>query len=383
MVTKLKKYFLLDVSLILIIGIIMVYSSSYIYAKEVIGSSTHFLFKQLTFLIVGSVFAFVISKTKLAFWYKHIYKINWLATLLLALTFSPLGINIKGSQRWLSLGGLSIQPGEFVKYTLLFTAVYYFQKFNTYSIEERAKKALSFIVPLGILVAQPDFGTFTICSAMIAFACFLSDFPRKYFYSIGAVGVVGIGLILVSAPYRVKRLLTFLDPWADPQNSGFQIIQSYLAFANGHFFGQGIGNSNEKLFYLPEAYNDFILSVLGEELGFLGLLVVISLFGAFIYLGFRLALAVGSKVNQQLIACLIFCISLQAFLNMGVVLGLLPTKGLNLPFISYGGSSLVANLVAIGFIFSALNPKSQIVEETEESSFSSRSNSNIYTGSYE
>ena len=141
MVTKLKKYLLLDISLILIIGIIMVYSSSYIYAKEVIGSSTHFLFKQLAFLIIGSAFAFVVSKTKLAFWYKHIYKFNWIATFLLALTFSPLGINIKGSQRWLSIAGVSIQPGEFVKYTLLFTAVYYFQRFNKYSIEERAKKA--------------------------------------------------------------------------------------------------------------------------------------------------------------------------------------------------------------------------------------------------
>lgn len=361
----------------------MVYSSSYIYAKEVIGSSTHFLFKQLGFLVFGSAISFVVSKTKLAFWYKHIYKINWVATFLLALTFSPLGINIKGSQRWLSLAGVSIQPGEFVKYTLLFTAVYYFQKFNSYSMEERVKKSLAFIVPLGILIAQPDFGTFTICSVMIAFACFLSDFRRKYFYSIGAMGVVGIGLILVSAPYRVKRLLTFLDPWADPQNSGFQIIQSYLAFANGHFFGQGIGNSTEKLFYLPEAYNDFILSVLGEELGFLGLLVVISLFAAFIYLGFRLALAVQSKVNQQLIACFTFCISLQAFLNMGVVLGLLPTKGLNLPFISYGGSSLIANLIAVGFIFSALNPKSQIDEDEAQTSSRVRTNSNIYTGSYE
>ncbi|MCO4753792.1 MAG: putative lipid II flippase FtsW [Bacteriovoracaceae bacterium] len=383
MVTKLKKYFLLDVSLIIIIGIIMVYSSSYIYSKEVLGSSTHFLFKQLSFLIFGAGVAFVVSKTKVAFWYKHIVKINWVMTALLALTFSPLGINIKGSQRWLSLGGISLQPGEFIKYTLLFTAVHYFNHFNGYSLEERAKKALAFIVPLGILIAQPDFGTFTISAVMIAFACFLSDFPRKYFYSIGAVGAVGIGFILVSAPYRVKRLLTFLDPWADPQNSGFQIIQSYLAFANGHFFGQGVGNSTEKLFYLPEAYNDFILSVLGEELGFLGLFAVVSLFTAFIYFGFKLALTVKSRVNQQLMACLIFCIGLQAFLNMGVVLGLLPTKGLNLPFISYGGSSLVANLLAIGFIFSALNPRSQVEEEQEQSQYINNPATNFYSRSYE
>lgn len=360
MVEKLKKYFLVDVLLIMIIGIIMVYSSSYIYSKEVLGSSTHFLFKQLTFMILGIGTAFVISKTKASFWYKHIFKFNWAMTLLLALTFSPLGLDIKGSQRWVSLGGFSFQPGEFIKYSLGLSAVFFFNSWGDYSIEERFKRSLSFLIPLGLLIAQPDFGTFTISAVMIAFACFLSDFPRKIFYAAAGLGVVSLAGILVSAPYRVKRLLTFLDPWSDPQNSGFQIIQSYLAFANGHIFGQGVGNSTEKLFYLPEAYNDFILSVLGEELGFVGLLAVVALFAIFVFLGFKLALTAHSKINQQIIACLIFSIGLQAFLNMGVVLGLLPTKGLNLPFISYGGSSVFANLVGIGFIFSALAPKSQV-----------------------
>lgn len=362
---KLKKYFLVDVSLIAIIGVIMVYSSSYIYSKEAIGSSTHFLFKQVIYLILGAVAALFVSRTKASFWFKHMYKINWAATFLLALTFSPLGVTIKGSQRWVSLGVFSFQPGEFIKYTLALGAVCYFNEWTKYSIEERAKKSLSFIVPLLLLILQPDFGTFTISAVLIAFACFLSDFPRKFFYSAAVLGAAGLGGVLVAAPYRVKRLLTFLDPWADPQNSGFQIIQSYLAFANGHIFGQGIGNSTEKLFYLPEAYNDFILSVLGEELGFVGLLTVVVLFAAFTYFGFKLALSARSKINQQLISCLVFSVALQAFLNMGVVLGLLPTKGLNLPFISYGGSSLIANLVGIGFIFSALRRKSQVEEEEE------------------
>lgn len=386
MVEKLKKYFLVDVSLILILGIIMVYSSSYIYSKEVLGSSTHFLFKQLGFMTVGILAAFVISKTKASFWYKHIFKINWIMTFLVALTFSPLGLTIKGSQRWVSLGGFSFQPGEFIKYSLALSAVYFFNGWSSYTTDEKLKKSLSFIVPLCLLIIQPDFGTFTISAVMIAFACFLSDFPRKYFYSAMVLGVAGLGGILVAAPYRVKRLLTFLDPWADPQNSGFQIIQSYLAFANGHVFGQGVGNSTEKLFYLPEAYNDFILSVLGEELGFIGLLAVVALFMVFVFLGFKLALTAKSKVNQQIISCLIFSIGLQAFLNMGVVLGLLPTKGLNLPFISYGGSSLVANLVGIGFIFSALAGKSQVEEESEQEEFTGRSSfqsSNYSSGIYE
>lgn len=357
---KLQKYFLIDTVLIILVGIIMVYSSSYIYSKEVIGTSTHFLFKQLVFIVIGSGFAFLVSKTKASFWYKNIYMINTIAVVLLILTFTPLGVSVKGSHRWLSLMGLNIQPGEFVKYTILVSAVRFFEYFQKYDLKSNMVYALNFIVPLGILIMQPDFGTFTICCVMIGFTCFISNFSRKIFAGSVIVGILGLYTVLIAAPYRVKRLLTFLDPWSDPQNSGFQIIQSYLAFANGHIFGQGIGNSNEKLFYLPEAYNDFILSVLGEELGFVGVLFIVLLYVAFIYMGFKLALTAKSKISTQIIAALIFCIGLQAFLNMGVVLGLLPTKGLNLPFISYGGSSIISNLIALGFIFCLLKEKSQI-----------------------
>ena len=160
--------------------------------------------------------------------------------------------------------------------------------------------------------------------------------------------------MLFGADYRVKRILVFLDPWSDPKNSGFQIIQSFLAFAQGGITGQGLGNSNEKLFYLPESYNDFIFSVIGEELGFMGVVGGAFLFLGFIYLGFKLALSLRSRLSSLLVSSIVFNIGIQAFLNMGVVLGLLPTKGLNLPFISYGGSSMVANLAALGLVFSAV-----------------------------
>ena len=357
---NLKQYLLIDLALIVLVGIIMVYSSSYIYSKEVIGSSTHFLFKQLTFLAFGGFIAFLLSKTKFSFWYDKAYKLNIAANALLLLTLTPLGLTIKGSNRWLNFGGFNIQPGEFVKYTVLLSAVHYFTNFKKYTKNDKMLYSLHMLIPLGLLIIQPDFGTFSIAAIVIAFVCFLSDFSRKYFFSAVVVGAVSLFGILVAAPYRVKRLLTFLDPWADPQNSGFQIIQSYLAFANGHIFGQGIGNSNEKLFYLPEAYNDFIFSVLGEEVGLVGVLAVIALFAVFIFLGFKLALTNKGKVNTIFVASVVFTIGFQAFLNMAVVLGLLPTKGLNLPFISYGGSSLMANLIAIGLLFSALQRKSQI-----------------------
>ena len=365
MTDKLKKYFLYNTSLIIFVGLVMVWSASWIKAKEDMGSSLHFVSKQIIFLFLGSGIAFGVSKTKLGFWYKNIYKINMVSISLLALTFTPLGLQIKGSHRWLNFAGFNLQPGEFVKYTVMMSAVYYFSNFNKYNRNDKLIYSLNMTVPLVILLLQPDFGTFSITAILIAFIWFLSDLPRKYFYSAMGVSLVsGFGL-LIAAPYRVRRLMTFLDPWADPQGSGFQIIQSYLAFANGHIFGKGIGNSNEKLYYLPEAYNDFIFSVLGEELGFIGVISVVLFYMVFILLGFKLALTVKSKINTQLIAAIIFGIGFQAFLNMGVVLGLLPTKGLNLPFISYGGSSLVANLIALGVMFAALTPKSQIYDSDE------------------
>lgn len=365
-IEKIKKYFLINTSLIVILGIVMVYSSSYIYSKETFGSSTHFFFKQIMFLLLGLGLSFLLSKTKMTFWFKNIYLLNSVAITLLFLTMTPLGLSIKGSQRWLSFGGFNVQPGEFIKYTVCLSAIYFFNKFYSYTTKERCIYSLNFFIPLLLLIIQPDFGTFSITAMLIAFACFLSDFPRKYFYAALGSGLVASVGILIAAPYRVRRLLVFLDPWGDPQNSGFQIIQSYLAFANGHLFGQGIGNSNEKLFYLPEAYNDFILSVIGEELGFIGILIIVLLFLCFTFLGFKLSLTPKSEINKQIIACLVFSISIQAFLNMGVVLGLLPTKGLNLPFISYGGSSLVSNLVAVGVIISCLSIKSQIGDDSSE-----------------
>ena len=155
--------------------------------------------------------------------------------------------------------------------------------------------------------------------------------------------------------YRIERLLTYLDPWKNPKTSGFQIIQSFLAFANGGIFGQGLGNSNEKLFYLPEAHNDFIFSVIGEELGLFGVTLMVGLFMTFIYLGLKIGIRMKNRWAFILVSTVIFTIGLQALLNMGVVLGLLPTKGLNLPFISYGGSSLVSNFFGVGLILSAVN----------------------------
>lgn len=370
---KLTNYFLINVFFLMLFGVIMVFSASYMYATENMGSSYFFLVKQLIFIALGLTIALVFSKFKILFLYKHAYKINAFFGALVTLTLVPgLSVVIKGSKRWLNLGFMNLQPGEFLKYTLMLASIRYFENFNNYTPKQRVIYLAGLVYPLGIFVLQPDFGTFFIASLIIGFIAFLSSFPRKYFYSAVVLGAISAFVILISAPYRVKRLLTFLDPWKDPRGSGFQVIQSFLAFANGSFFGQGLGNSNEKLFYLPEAYNDFIFSVVGEELGFIGVLVTVLMFISFIFIGFKMAITLKSRVGSIMVATIIFTIGFQAFMNMGVVLGVLPTKGLNLPFISYGGSSMVANLAALGLIFACLRIKpgdaKEVVTKKKQSS---------------
>lgn len=345
----------------------MVFSASYMYATENMGSSYFFLFKQLIFITLGLGIALVFSKLKILYLYKQAYKINAFVAFLVTLTLVPgLSTVIKGSRRWLNLGFMNLQPGEFLKYTLMLASIRYFENFNNYTPKQRAIYLSGIVYPLGVLILQPDFGTFFISSLIIGFIAYLSSFPRRYFYSAVVVGGIAAFGILISAPYRVKRLLTFLDPWKDPRGSGFQVIQSFLAFANGSFFGQGLGNSNEKLFYLPEAYNDFIFSVVGEELGFIGVVVTVLMFISFIFIGLKMAISLKSRVGSIMVSTIIFTIGFQAFMNMGVVLGVLPTKGLNLPFISYGGSSMVANLAALGLIFACLKIQPGDVKEIKK-----------------
>lgn len=352
---KLTNYFLINVFFLMLFGVIMVFSASYMYATENMGSSYFFLSKQLIFIALGMAIALVFSRLKILALYKHAYKINLFFGFLVTLTLVPgISIMIKGSRRWLNLGFMNLQPGEFLKYSLMLAAIRYFENFNAYNPKQRVLYLAGLVYPLAIFVLQPDFGTFFISALVIGFIAFLSSFPRKYFYSTLVFGFISAIGILLSAPYRVKRIMAFLDPWKDPRGSGFQIIQSFLAFAHGSFFGQGLGNSKEKLFYLPEAYNDFIFSVVGEELGFIGVCVTVLMFLSFIFIGFKIAISLKSRVGSIMISTIVFTIGIQAFLNMGVVLGVLPTKGLNLPFISYGGSSMVANMAALGLIFACI-----------------------------
>lgn len=353
----------------------MVYSSSYIYAKEVYNDSAHYFTRQLSFLAVAFVGAFIVARTKFRFWLKYGQVLNWMVVALVVMTFIPgLSIEIKGANRWIAMGPFSLQPGELLKYTIGLSAINFFENFKN-PIKQIPRNVLihgvlNLLIPLTLVVIQPDFGTFFICLMIVGFVCFLSPFPRLLFWASGLSAVLVAIPILLAQPYRVQRLFAYLDPWKNAQGSGFQIIQSYLAFANGSIFGLGLGNSNEKLFYLPEAHNDFIFSVLGEETGFIGVFFIIGLYISLMYLGFRMSLQQKDHRAVILSSTVIFILSLQVVLNMGVVLGLLPTKGLNLPLISYGGSSMISNFFGLGLFFSVLNTQAKEEIEHQEQTFS-------------
>lgn len=348
------RSFLGSLALLCLIGMIMVFSSSYLYSRELYSSSLYIVARQLTFLSLGIGGCYVLSKTKFNFWWKFGRHLHLVVGFLVILTALPMiGHEVNGARRWLRIGPMSFQFGEFLKITSILYFLPFFQKFNNLNLKEKLIQGALGTAPVFALLLQPDYGTMVLCFIVIFFACYLSDFPRKIFYSVIPVGIISGGLLLVSQPYRMQRIQTFLDPWQSPQGSGFQLIQSWIAFANGHLFGKGLGNSHEKLFYLPEAHNDFIFSVLGEELGFIGVVFTICVFSFFLYRGFSLATSVASKSRSLVMASLIFLIGIQVLLNMSVVLGLLPTKGLNLPFISYGGSSMLANFACIGIFLSS------------------------------
>ena len=353
-----ERVFFSIASIILCLGLLMVYSSSYIFAVEHFGRSSYFFSRQIINAFVGILLFVVISNTKFDFWIKYANTVHLMAFFLIVLTFIPgIGVTVKGSSRWINLFIAQFQPGEFLKYTTILMSCHYVIKFKHFTASELVNKSLTLVGPIFLLALQPDFGTFIICFFIILFTFFISDFPRKIFYSLFLGGSLIGTFILTLADYRVRRLLTFLDPWKNPRSSGFQIIQSYLAFSNGGIFGLGIGNSNEKLLYLPEAHNDFIFSVVGEEFGLLGVLIVVALYACLVFYGFKIAINFIREDSQLAVAGIVFLIGLQAMFNMGVVLGLLPTKGLNLPFFSYGGSSLICNFFGLGLIVSGLKNK--------------------------
>ncbi|MBU4484910.1 putative lipid II flippase FtsW [bacterium] len=345
---------LLAVVGLIVLGIVMIYSASAVFAQEKIGDSYFFLKKTLLFAALG--FGLMFGATRLPYdWYKK--KSYWILggsiVLLLLVIFSPLGITIGGARRWLRVGIFSFQPSEFAKLALVV--------FLAYSLEKKIGKIKTFtlgflfhsivcMIFIGLVFFQKDFGAAFVLGSIAWLMMFTAGVRWIYLFAMFLTALPIIYYSVLSVGYRKQRILSFLNPWEDQYGSGFQMIQSFVAFSEGGFFGKGLGDGRQKLFYLPEAHTDFIFSVIGEELGLIGVVAVILLFTLFIYRGTLTAIKAPDKFGKFLAIGITLIVGLQAILNFGVVMGLLPTKGMVLPFISYGGSALLVSMLASGIL---------------------------------
>lgn len=335
-------------------GLVMVYSSSYIFSQEKFGDGLYYFRRHLLFLGVGFVVMALCRFLDLRVWEKLAAPLFFLCLGLLALTMVPgIGHRAGGSSRWILVAGYSLQPIEFAKVALVMLMAKILATENR-DWSRWTTGFLVFLWPAVLLVAlcmlQPDFGSSALVLTTSAIMLYLAGV--RFRFLLGAAGAIlpFLAAAALLAPYRRARLLTFLDPWADPQGAGFQIIQSFIALYRGGLFGAGLGASRAKVFYLPEAHNDFILSVVGEELGFLGIGLLSLAFLVLVFRGIRAAAKTTSRFNALLASGLVVLLGLEVFWNAAIVCGLFPTKGMNLPFISSGGSSIVCALAIVGIL---------------------------------
>jgi len=348
----------LSIFALLGIGLVQVYSSSYIFAIESYGDGLYFFKRQLVFTLIALVA--LVASIQIPF--EKIRQYGWavwvIAAGLLMATFVPgLGVRVGGALRWLQLPfGIRFEPSEFLKIAFSFfiaSAVCKHQ--NTLKNLKWGWIGLMMIIPLVILLKQPDFGSFAIISIVGVSLLFVFGLSLKYLAGVGLAAIPAFYFLVWNVAYRKARVIAFLDPWSDPAKKGFQVIQSMLSIHSGGLTGQGLGQSQGKLFFLPEAHTDFTMAILGEEMGFLGICLVLALYGFVVFRGFRIAIKTEDMFKKTLALGLISTFALSVFINMGVVMGLLPTKGLTMPFLSYGGSSLVMICFMFGILLNIEN----------------------------
>jgi len=352
---KLPDIILLLVTLILVIvGTAMIYSSSSIIALEKFKDGQYFLKKQLMFVFLGLTSMIIMTKVPYTHLKKWAYPGMALSFLLLAMLFIPsVGMRRGGATRWLSLGGFSFQVTEMVKITVVLFLAHLLTR-KAYQLKNFTKGVL---VPLAVtalvillILLEPDFGTSAIIATLLLLMLCIAGAQMKHLACLVAAFLpVGVLLILYKG-YRLTRLTAFLDPWKDADNTGFQIIQSLISFGSGGAFGVGIGDGMQKLFYLPEPHTDFILSIIAEESGFIGVAIVIVMFALFAFRGFMISMKAPDLFGTLLAAGLTMVISMEAFINIAGVMGLIPLKGLVLPFLSYGGTAFIMSMTAVGIL---------------------------------
>jgi cell division protein FtsW len=346
---------LLCITMLLVLaGIVMIYSASIGVSDRAFGSSSLLLRNHLLHLGIGLVGLMVAMRLPLAAWKEWIPVALLICFTLLILVLVPgFGYKVGGARRWFRLGLVSVQPTEILKFVLIAFVASYLDRKQAL-VSQFFRGVMPGLVVMGVflllVLLQPDFGTAVLIALTLLLMIFVGGAkPVHILASLAGACVLGAYLIATQS-YRMKRFLVFLNPWDDPQDSGFQIIQSYLAIGNGGVFGLGLGDSRQKMFFLPDAHTDFIFSILAEELGLLGVLAIMFLFACFVWRGYRASLAAGDDFSRYLAYGITTLFGLQIVLNLAVVMGMMPTKGLPLPFISLGGSSLVLSLFMTGIL---------------------------------
>ncbi len=348
-------YALIMATLLLLgIGLVMVFSASYVIAEEGRGDPYFFLRRQALWIALGLVAMYLLSRMDYRKMRRFSLILILLSFTLLALIFTGLGTDMgTGARRWLDLGAFTFQPAELCKLSLvIFTAAF----MSSRSIKIDRFWFSSFIPLLlagaafGLVVLQPDLGSALIVLAGTGVIVLLAGMPFKQAAALALVSVPALVAITIKEAYRVKRLFSFLDPWADPSGTGYHIIQSLYALGPGHIFGVGLGRSRQKLYYLPFPHNDFIFAVIGEELGFVGATAVLLLFFVLMWRGLKISLTAPDTFGSLLAAGITAMLALQVLINIGMVTGSLPVTGINLPFISAGGSSVFFNLLSLGIL---------------------------------
>lgn len=339
------------------LGVVMVASASISVAERELGNGFYYLQRQMLFAVIGIVAAYAVFRLRLAVWEKSGMLLLALALVLLVVVLLPgVGKTVNGSTRWIPLGIFNLQVSELVKLFLLVYVAGYLVRHG-----EAVRTSLwGFIKPMllvGVagllLLLEPDFGATVVIMGTVLGMTFLGGVRFVQFASFLLLFGCAALLLVVSSPYRLERLTSFMNPWADPFDTGFQLTQSLIAIGTGGWFGAGLGGSVQKLFYLPEAHTDFLFAVIAEELGFAGVAVVLALYAVFFVRAFRIGLQAetcGNRFAAYLAYGIGIWLGLQAVINIGVNMGLLPTKGLTLPLMSYGGSSLIVNCVAVGVL---------------------------------
>jgi cell division protein FtsW len=339
---------------LLAIGMIMVYSASAVWATYKFDDSFFFVKRQLLFAGVGVIAMFGIMTVDYWTWRTWAKVLMLSCFLLLIIVLIPgVGLVRNGSQSWIGVGAFSIQPSEFMKLAMIaFLAKHLSENQKKLTLFKKGLLPTLSIVMLafGLIMLQPDLGTGAVLVGTSVVIIFVAGAKISHFIGLGLIGLVGFAGLVLSAPYRIKRITSFLDPWQDPLGSGFQIIQSLYAIGPGGLLGLGLGKSRQKFFYLPEPQTDFIFAIIAEELGFIGGTLILFLFGLLLWRGVRVALGAPDLFGSLLAIGIIAMIAIQVIINIGVVTGMFPVTGITLPFLSYGGSSLTLTLMAVGVL---------------------------------